>query len=149
METVTGDKELLRKLNKLSVDLQEATAEAVYGTAQAIRGTAIKSIQRLSAGSVVSRAGQGGKQYQHTASRPGDAPNTDTGRLVSSIQVQPLSPNQTMFVGTSLKYGKHLEFGTGSMEARPWLMPAVDANDTTFRKQLEKAIDRQIDKAQR
>ena len=149
MATITGDRELLRKINKLSVNLQQAAEEAVYETAQAVRSAAIKSIQKVSAGDVVTRQGQGGRQYQHVASKPGDAPNTDTGALVRSIQVQPVAPSETIFVGTSLEYGKHLEFGTRGMEARPWLMPAAEAHKGDFRNNLVKAIDRQIDKAQR
>lgn len=149
MTSVSGDKELMRKINRLSVDLGKATAEATYATAQQVRTAAIKSIQKVSGGEVVTRIGQAGKPYQHTASKPGNAPNTDTGALVKSIQVQPLRPDRTMYVGTSLEYGKYLEFGTLTMEARPWLLPATEATEDDFRKNLERALDRQIQEAQR
>lgn len=138
--SVTGDKELLRKINKLSVDLQQATREAVYGTAQSVRTYAIKSIQKQSMGGMVNG---------HVVSQPGDAPNTDTGRLVSSINVQPLKPANEMYVGTTLEYGKYLEHGTMNMQERPWLQPALDAMVQRFRKELEKAIDRQLERSTR
>ena len=147
--SVTGDKELLRKINRLSVDLQQATREAVYGTAQSVRSYAIKSIQQQSMGGVVRRYRQGGGSYNHVVSQPGQAPNTDTGRLVSSISVQPLKPANEMYVGTTLEYGKHLEHGTMNMQERPWLQPALDAMIQRFREELEKAIDRQLEKATR
>lgn len=57
-------------------------------------------------------------------SNPGDAPNTDTGRLVQSIKVE-RDGESAYLVGTNLKYGAWLEFGTKDMAARPWLSTAL------------------------
>lgn len=66
-----------------------------------------------------------GRNYgKHTASKPGDAPNVDTGRLAGSIQVDPVD-EVTFLVGTNVEYAPHLEFGTREIAARPWLLPAV------------------------
>jgi len=58
-------------------------------------------------------------------SRPGEAPNTDTGRLVQSIKFDFKDGGLRGRVGTNLKYGAALEFGTSKMDARPWLSTAV------------------------
>jgi HK97 gp10 family phage protein len=58
------------------------------------------------------------------AAPPGSPPNTDTGRLVQSIEVEKGEGN-SFLVGTNLKYGAWLEFGTRQMDARPWLSVAV------------------------
>ena len=57
-------------------------------------------------------------------SRPGDPPNTDTGRLVKSIFLKFENNAKTAKIGTNLKYGAWLEFGTLNMAARPWLSKA-------------------------
>lgn len=60
----------------------------------------------------------------HQASAPGEYPMSDTGRLASSVQFEPPT-NRTRpegFVGTNLRYGKHLEFKSPARGGRPWLL---------------------------
>lgn len=122
---VEGMEELQANMDKLSKEYTRAVAQAAVAGAELVRGEAVRSIQNTSTGERVTRSRAGGGQYDHTASAPGDAPNTDTGRLVSSIQVdvRPFG----IFVGSTLQYAGHLEFGTSSMDARPWLNPALEA----------------------
>lgn len=91
---------------------QDEIAEAAFKTQE----LAVKSIQKQSMGA----------QYgKHIASKPGEAPNTDTGRLVQSIKIDDSKIKQfQMRVGTNLKYGAFLEFGTTHIKKRPWLRPA-------------------------
>ena len=56
-------------------------------------------------------------------SNPGEPPNADTGRLMQSIKVE--KDGLAYLVGTNLKYGAWLEFGTLDMAPRPWLSVAV------------------------
>lgn len=56
-------------------------------------------------------------------SKPGDPPNADTGRLMQSIKV--VKDGMAYLVGTNLRYGAWLEFGTSDMAPRPWLSVAV------------------------
>ena len=58
-------------------------------------------------------------------SAAGDAPARVTGELAGSIETQQSGMNGHR-IGTSLAYGRMLEFGTGTMAARPWLRPAVE-----------------------
>jgi phage gpG-like protein len=87
-----------------------------------VHETAIKLIQDNSDGNDVVR-------YNPTrtvkASFEGDPPNSDKGRLVQSIKFDFINGGLTGLVGTNLKYGAWLEFGTKNMQARPWLQPSV------------------------
>lgn len=122
---VEGMEELNRNMAKLSKNYGKAVAEAGVSGAELVRGAAIKSIQNTSDGGQVTRSRPGGGTYTHTVSAPDQAPNTDTGRLVSSIQVD-VNPFG-IFVGSTLEYAGYLEFGTSIMEERPWLNPALES----------------------
>jgi HK97 gp10 family phage protein len=63
-------------------------------------------------------------------SAPGEPPAVDTGRLRASITHRVegggYEEKTVGVVGTNVEYGKHLEFGTVHMAARPWLTPALE-----------------------
>jgi len=85
---------------------------------------AVRSIASRSAGKTETRSRP---RRKVVVSRPGDAPNTDRGRLISSVQ---FAFDKARMVGTvfsGLKYARWLEFGTRKMKARPWLRPAFKA----------------------
>ena len=42
-------------------------------------------------------------------------------------------------IGTDVKYGTHLEFGTQKMAARPWLQRAFERNGEKIRKRVLQA----------
>ena len=59
----------------------------------------------------------------HSApSTPGDFPAKQTGALRSSVAYTIDKTNLTAVVGSSLRYGRYLEFGTMKMAPRPWLL---------------------------
>jgi len=62
----------------------------------------------------------------HQASAPGEAPATDTGKLVSSIVGD--AKGLRAYIEARSAYAVHLEFGTRNMAARPFLNPAVERN---------------------
>ena len=73
---------------------------------------------------------RGGETIRHnptrrgTPSKPGEPPRVDTGQLRRSIFmiVRKTGKGRVVgFVGTTLKYGKYLEYGTRRMAARPYL----------------------------
>ena len=74
----------------------------------------------------------------------------DTGMLKQSIvhgsDVVYNTDSVTGIVGTSAYYAIYQEMGTVNMDAHPFLMPALNANKSTFeqlaRKELETAIKR-------
>lgn len=116
-----------------------STAEII---AQDVRTNAIKSIQSVSNGRDVTRYTVAGNQYQHIASAPGDAPNTDTGALVNSIQVADQGRNK--IVGSDLIYGRHLEFGTRKMRARPFMVPAAEKSKLKVERVLRSEVQKEL-----
>ncbi len=145
--TVSGDDELKRRLLSLGKDMTKAMRSGVLLTANQIRTDAIKSIQGQSFGTYVQRSNQGGGgTYTHIASAPGSAPNTDTGKLVSSIAVEMDASEPEGYVGSNLDYASYLEFGTknkkgvAKMLPRPWLLPAANANEDNLESNITKAV---------
>ena len=136
MSNIEGLSELNATLKKLGQQAGRFSMSAYIAGGKLVESDAKRSIQTKTGGETVTRYRNGGGSYQHMASSENDAPNTDTGRLVSSINTEPTK--DAVFVGTSLEYGKYLEFGTKNMGERPWLNPALDKNKQTI-------IDLQID----
>lgn len=72
----------------------------------------------------------------------------DTGMLVQSLthgtDVEYNADSVIGTVGTSAYYAAYQEFGTVNMAAHPYLMPALNANKSTFeylaKRELQKAI---------
>ena len=141
-------KKVQDELAALAKEYGKATVDAAVTSAHLVRGEAIKSIQSASMGTQVIRHTTTGQPYNHVAAKPGAAPNTDTGALVNSIQVEGDSGGlfgqraRGIFVGTRLAYGAWLEFGTKAMLARPWLWPALDRKRDEIRKIFGKKIDK-------
>ena len=67
----------------------------------------------------------------HVPSLPGEAPHADTGQLHQSYATSSLASEDTVIIGSPLKYARDLELGTKKMAARPHLSPA-------FREELPK-----------
>jgi HK97 gp10 family phage protein len=137
---VAGVAGVQRRLDALAKEYSQAVVTAAYSAGLLVEGEAKKLIQRSSPGGklVIRYQPQTGTPYTHTASEPGEAPNTDTGALARSVSVE-IKP-KTFFsgggviVGSTLEYAKWLEFGTKHMAARPWLTPALEAKrDEIFR----------------
>lgn len=136
---VDGVEETARNMAKLADRYGQAVVEGAIAGGQLVRSEAIDSIQSVSPGETVTRTRTGGGAYEHVASAEGDAPNTDTGRLVQSIQVE--VTGKTVDVGTSLDYGTYLEFGTKRMGPRPWLFPAFERVKDTVTELIKKGVD--------
>lgn len=137
---VQGIEEVQRNLAKLADAYGKAVADALVASGNDVRNTAIRSIQQKSSGRTVTRSRAGGSTYQHVAAAAGNAPNTDTGRLVGSVQVDVTS--DSVFVGSTLRYAGMLEFGTRNMLPRPWLNPALEANRRAILKRVQDAVNR-------
>lgn len=81
------------------------------------------------------------------SSRPLDPPAKQTGHLGRSIQVD-LSGldgqrSVTAAVGTNVRYGRYLEFGTSNMAPRPWMRRTI----VKMKKKIPSIIKRHMDKA--
>jgi HK97 gp10 family phage protein len=100
-------------------DSPELVDKAVRAAAQEGRNRAVLSIQERSSGETQHRYNP--DRYV-VAAAPGETPNTDTGNLVNSIQVEQAGPlTQAIIAGA--EYATALELGTADMEARPFMTP--------------------------
>ena len=140
---IKGMADLQGVLNSFAFDLDKAVDDAVRVTAIKVQQSAITAIREPSIGAYVTKGNGNGNSRTHIASKPGDAPNTDTGRLIGSILVDHNKGDKVAFVGTSLEYGFFLE----TVHDRPWLEPAKDKEIKSFSDNVTKAIDIQIKKA--
>lgn len=143
---VTGTKSFQLAMKKLGNSFDDAVDQGVFVTAQEVRTTAVKSIQEVSAGRQVQRSRQGGGgTYTHTAAAAGNAPNTDTGKLVASIATDKRDSG-IYRIGSNLPYASYLEFGTSRMGSRPWLQPVMQAKRKNMIKNIQKVVDIYIER---
>jgi len=120
---VKGIKKAMDSLKSLERDLEAPFREVILGGAQLIRSEAIKSImQGPKTGRIYEKYNP---RRTHRASAPGQAPASDTGNLVSQIQVKSTNPDEVA-VESGANYSKFLEFGTSKMLPRPFLFPATE-----------------------
>jgi HK97 gp10 family phage protein len=90
------------------------------------------------------------RSVTHTASAPGEAPASDTGRLVGSFAVKPNRAKKSVTIkagGGNVKYAHALEFGTNKMAERPFMRPAVKKAKAFAQKRIEDAANRAIKNA--
>jgi len=105
--------------------LAQASHEALAAIQHVIAEAALK-IDR-EAKLLIARGPKTGRRYgKHQASAPGEAPATNTGRLIQSILWQLGYQGLSAEVGSPLDYASYLETGTKRMAARPWLRPAYE-----------------------
>ena len=140
---INGMEEISTSLKTFLLDMNKAVDDAVRITALKVQKTAVKDIRDPSVGTYVTRYTEGGKAYSHVASKPGDAPNTDTGRLIGSVAVDHHKGQKVAYVGTNVDYGFFLE----TVMNRPWLEPAKQKEIKFFEKNMKMAVDKQIEAA--
>jgi HK97 gp10 family phage protein len=150
MTTVSGLAEIDRKLKEMAKEVDQTLRSQLIAAGKLVEGEAKRLIAQQSTGRTVTRKQPSGNEYEHVASSPGDAPNTDTGKLIQSIQTE--IQGDTAYVGTNVVYAKWLEFGTKGktgetkMEARPFLTPAfynkLPIINKTMGKEIKLAIYR-------
>lgn len=142
--TIKGAKALEKRLKRLGIKTEADIVEAVRTSVLAIHARAVRLIQDNGSGTKVIRYGP---KRTRIASRPGQPPNTDTGRLAQSIKFDFEDNGLTGMVGTNVKYGRYLEFGTDKMEARPWLSTAVRAERKNIPKVFREEFTKSLKKA--
>ncbi len=114
--------------------------KAVYASAQKVVTEAKKSVLD---------GKKSGRTYKrrtvfHRASAPGEAPASDTGRLVNSIHANMAGPGEAVAIAgsASVLYARMLEFGTRLMAARPFFFPALEKSKAWIRNRLQEAVRR-------
>jgi HK97 gp10 family phage protein len=135
-----GMKEVRRAFTNLDEQFDAAVAEAIEDTVYEIDAEVKRRIAR---GPATGRVYQKRNPTRtHQASAPGQAPMTDTGRLVSSIYVDPGRLSAT--VGSRLAYAAYLEYGTRKMAARPVWRPVSEQEAPKFRQRVIENLNKAI-----
>lgn len=134
---LTGTTELKRALAEFGINADKELADIVRGTAQNVRTHAIRSIQRGTKSGITYEKID--PKRTHRASAPGEAPATDTGRLANSIQADIEGKSATVF--TNLEYAPWLEFGTRTIEPRPFMFPALEKERPAWNRRLDRIVD--------
>jgi HK97 gp10 family phage protein len=99
--------------------------------------------QSILSGDKHGRVYKRGKTVSHRASAPGEAPASDAGRLVNSVNAEAVSNELAAEVhagGGVVNYARALEFGTAKMAARPFFQPAAEKNRRRIADRLAKAV---------
>lgn len=138
---VQGVQQLEKKLKTLNENGIFFQADAVKKAVLIVHGNAVKLIQTRSPGKKQIRYSP---RREITAANPGEAPNTDTGRLVQSIKFDIEDNGLKGFVGTNLKYGAYLEFGTQDMDPRPWLSTALKMAEKLITELFKAAVKKAV-----
>jgi hypothetical protein len=137
---ISGTEEVAQALRQYGERAERAVFEAVLKTAIDVNGDIKKRIQRgPKTGRIYLRGPGQNLSREHRASAPGEAPATDTGRLVNSIDFKMEGP-LTATVSSFLAYAAYLEFGTQNIAPRPAWVPSVEAARPKFKKRLEEAL---------
>lgn len=136
---VKGGDALRAALSNMSTEVQAEVGKAVLGSAVELRGDVVKAVHNGPASGRVYKKTKPNRTHQ--ASAPGQAPQTDTGRLANSIFFDKVG-DLSAVVGSSVIYALYLEYGTTRMAARPFFRPAVEKMKPKFRRRLERAIER-------
>jgi HK97 gp10 family phage protein len=159
---VVGLTEVVRALETYGQRVSQQIADAIELTALDVEADAKKSINRgtksgrtytydstssdkyttvKDGDALVAVFKNTGRNGKHTASAPGEAPAADSGHLSRNITAE--KERELLWnVGTDVKYGRFLEFGTMKIAERPWLRPAIEKNRALFRKRIVVAIER-------
>lgn len=119
---IKGIDSLNKKLNLFKKEVLANQVTAMQDATFMLHSAAVNLIQDNADGRPEKRYNP--KRVVNVSS-PGEPPNTDTGRLAQSIKFDFKDNGLTGRVGTNLRYGRDLEFGTKKMDARPWLSTAV------------------------
>ena len=132
-----GGDQLAAALRAYGAAAEKHVGDAVNATGLELRGDIVKAYQRGPASGVTYE--KYNPRRTHTASAPGQAPATDTGRLASSVDFKRDGP-MSATVGSQVAYAAMLEFGTSRIAPRPAWVPATEAMRPKFRQRLEAAL---------
>lgn len=108
----------------------------VFRGTEQVLSTAVKSIHNApKTGHIYKRRG-----ITHQASAPGEAPATDTGRLAQSGRTEYDRKKVLGRVIFSTDYARGLEYGTQTIESRPFARPALAVNKDFIKQAVKEEI---------
>jgi hypothetical protein len=147
---VLGEKELKATLEAMDDQLDHAISETIKSVADEVKRTAIYDIETVSFGEVDTRYTPPGKR-QVVVSRPGDAPNADTGVLSAGIEVyhDPGDLEAYITAYAESESGGNYAYYLETVLNRPFLNPALNKSADYFSSELNKNVQAAIRRAAR
>ena len=137
---IPGADRIAKKADRVALEIMKEVEKAVFLSAKKVEKEAKESIL---SGQKSGRVYRRGKTVLHRASAPGEAPASDTGRLVNSINTYFERATATALVIAgrgAVKYAAMLEFGTSKMLPRPFFQTALEKNRHWIRDRIAKAV---------
>ena len=133
----------LDKIERATREMQQSVAaeinKALFASAKHVEAEAKRSIvSGQKSGRTYKR-----RSVTHQASAPGEAPASDTGRLVNTITsyLNTSEGESTVVAGRgTVKYAAMLEFGTRHIAARPFMFPALEKSKGWIKERLAAAV---------
>lgn len=135
MAKMAGRDKYTRMIKQIGPGAAQEVGKVMFALGEAVQVDAQISI---TTGSV---SGKG-----HVASRPGEAPNNDTGTLANNIETVSVGELRVE-VSSNAPYSAALEYGTSRMEERPFMRPALAKNRKLIAATIDAAVARAVKKA--
>lgn len=129
---IEGLDELLSGLEKLPKQMQKTLKKQMRRAGSTVRSAARKKMRGTRAGRIYyKRAEYKPREWltdkpKYKASRPGEGPKRVVGALSRSLTVRVSKSGKSVVVRTSWPTAHLLEYGTDTMEARPYLSTAME-----------------------
>ena len=137
LRQAVDDRNVRRQMRAMSPMIRKAIARAVEASVKDVELEAKKMIQRGTKTGAVVQLRSPSRVHQRSA--PGEAPATDTGKLVDSISHDIDANKLGGSVVARAGHAIHLELGTKNIKARPFLFPALVSLRSTIKKRFRKA----------
>lgn len=118
-------------LDILRNSIKANSSKAALKAAEAWRVGIYEVLTNVGTGRIYSRKGK-----LHRASKPGDPPALDTGKLRDSYKTKVISATEVQ-VGSDLDYAEMLEKGTSRILPRPHILPGYERK----RKEIQDALN--------
>ena len=141
---ITGDKQLIAKLNRLASEVRGKTLERALVSGALVIQNSAKAKAPYLTGNLRRSIHIGGH----------DDLNPDGGNIVDRSGMPVPNPivsanSVSVFVGTDVNYAAAVEFGSKTQRAQPYLRPAVDENQAAVGKEIGGALKDLIEAAVR
>jgi len=140
---IEGLDALAQANDRIRLNVAKELNAGVYSAAQRVVTEAKRSIlSGQKTGRLYKR-----RSVAHRASAPGEAPASDTGRLVNSTHAEAAAPGEALAISGSsnVKYAALLEFGTSKIAPRPFMFPALEKSKAWIAKRLQDALRRGLE----
>lgn len=142
--TVIGTQRLLRRLASVSPATVKRISNELEAGVASMHSLAVRRIQKNSgSGRIYVRGG-----VAHTASAPGEYPNTDTGELVRKMGWRSTSALTSIFFANA-QHARPLEWGTSRMAPRPFMRPTFRELEPRIRTKVRAAVRAALREASR